>query len=105
MIAIFQDLFYKRLIQFRMSKGVSAREMSLALGQSSGYINKIENRKSLPSMDQFFNICDYFHVTPKEFFDDGYTYHTDLQEAVHALQELSPEYLATITVLAKGLKK
>lgn len=56
-------------------------------------------------MDQFFNICDYFHVTPKEFFDDGYTYHTDLQEAVHALQELSPEYLATITVLAKGLKK
>jgi len=23
----------------------------------------------LPSMSQFFNICDYFNITPMQFFD------------------------------------
>ena len=37
------DTFYRRLTDLRNQKGVSAREMSLALGQSSGYISNIEN--------------------------------------------------------------
>ena len=32
------DAFYKRLYELRNQKGVSAREMSLALGQSGGYM-------------------------------------------------------------------
>lgn len=42
--------FAERLSQLRMEKGVSARDMSLSLGQSASYINKIENRRSLPSI-------------------------------------------------------
>ena len=33
--------FAKRLADLRTAKGVSARDMSLSLGQSAGYINKI----------------------------------------------------------------
>ena len=44
-----EDDFCKRLIQLRLEKGVSARDMSLSIGQSEAYINRIENRKMLPS--------------------------------------------------------
>ena len=40
--------------QLRQAKGVSARDMSLSLGQSAGYINNIENGVNLPSMAMFF---------------------------------------------------
>ena len=35
--------FRERLTELRMQKDVSARDMSLSMGQSSGYINNIEN--------------------------------------------------------------
>ena len=48
----------ERIAQLRLQKGVSARDMSLSLGQSESYINKIENRRTLPSMAGFFYICE-----------------------------------------------
>lgn len=48
--------------------GVSCREMSLTIGLSESYINKVENGKTLPSMQNFFYICYYLDVTPEEFF-------------------------------------
>ena len=61
--------FIKRLVELRVSKGASARDMSLSIGQSAGYINNIENGINYPSMTVFFYICDYLGITPKEFFD------------------------------------
>lgn len=54
-----QSEFCKRLVELRMNKGVSARDMSLSIGQSPGYINNIENGVNFPSMTAFFFICDY----------------------------------------------
>ncbi len=65
----FEEKFAERLTQLRTQKGISARDMSLSLGQSAGYINNIENKNNLPSMTVFFYICEYFNITPKEFFD------------------------------------
>lgn len=61
--------FSERLAKLRTEKGVSARDMSLTIGQSQGYINNIENGNNYPAMDAFFCICDYFGITPKDFFD------------------------------------
>ena len=47
---MYEDLFYKRLAELRANKGVSARDMSLSIGQSAGYINALENRNGFPSM-------------------------------------------------------
>ena len=49
-----EELFAKRLEQLRLEKNVSAREMSLALGQNASYINRIESGKALPSLSLFF---------------------------------------------------
>ena len=51
--------FAKRLADLRTAKGVSARDMSLSLGQSQSYINNIENIFSEGEVDQFYvNFCD-----------------------------------------------
>lgn len=60
--------FVKRLTELRINKGVSARDMSLSIGQSAGYINNIKNGINLPSMITFFYICEYIGVEPKDFF-------------------------------------
>ena len=61
--------FAERLAQLRSAKGVSGREMSLSIGQAAGYINNIENGNNLPSLAMFFEICEYLHVSPQEFFN------------------------------------
>lgn len=66
---MYEENFSNRISQLRIKKGVSAREMSLALGQNSGYIHNIESGKALPSMTSFFYICEYLDVTPCEFFN------------------------------------
>lgn len=58
------NFFSQRLNELRTQKGVSARDMSLSLGQCESYINKIENQKSLPSMNVFFYICDFLDIHP-----------------------------------------
>lgn len=69
---MYDEEFAKRLTQLRLEKGVSARDMSLSLGQNAGYINNIESGKALPSMSNFFYICDYLQITPTEFFNFSY---------------------------------
>lgn len=63
------EKFAKRLVQLRMRKGVSAREMSISLGMSDNYINNVESGRAMPSMTTFWAICEYLNVTPREFFD------------------------------------
>ena len=61
--------FAERLTDLRIQKGVSARDMSLSMGQTSSYINNIENKSNLPSMKAFFCICEYLEITPLDFFN------------------------------------
>lgn len=99
-----QDLFIKRLVQLRQNKGVSARDMSLSIGQSAGYINNIENGINYPSMTVFFYICDYLGVTPREFFDTEIPNPTKCQELLSAAKRLNNEQLDLLISIANGLK-
>ena len=68
-IALAEEGFADRLANLRTTKHISAREMSLSLGQGASYVNDIENGRYLPSMGMFFEICEYLEVSPLEFFD------------------------------------
>ena len=100
-----QAVFIKRLVELRMNKGVSARDMSLSLGQSAGYINNIENGINYPSMTVFFYICEYLGVTPKEFFDVETANPTKATDLLNAVKGLSNEQLDHLIALARDLKK
>lgn len=102
---MFEELFYKRLVELRMKKGVSARDMSLSIGQAAGYINALENKKGFPSMQVFFYICEYLGVSPAEFFDEKNENPVEYQEIIQDLNALDDESLKNIKAIIKGLKK
>lgn len=47
---MYEEQFSKRLTELRTQKGVSARDMSLSIGQNPGYIRAIESGTSFPTM-------------------------------------------------------
>lgn len=101
---MYEDQFKSRLVELRAKKGVSARDMSLSIGQNPGYINNIENGKALPSMAAFFYICDYLQISPKEFFDFDAADPALLQELMENIKRLDEEQQKTIAALVKGMK-
>ena len=86
---MYEEKFAARLLQLRLKKSVSARDMSLSIGQNPGYINNIETGKALPSMTSFFFICDYLGVTPMDFFDFDSTRPKETDKLYHDLNKLT----------------
>lgn len=95
--------FSLRLAQLREKKGVSARDMSLSMGQNPGYINNIESGKSMPSLTGIFYICDYLGITPSEFFDMESNNPTKIKDILMDLKRLDGQQLETISRLIKDI--
>lgn len=95
--------FSERLAQLRIEKGVSARDMSLSLGQSESYINKIENRRTMPSMTGFFYICEYLNIAPHEFLNPDIASPSKTCELATALGKLPPEKAEHVLQIVKDI--
>lgn len=96
----------ERITQLRVQKGISEYKMSYDLGHSRGYINNISSGKTLPSMTEFFAICDYFAISPLEFFDTKVRNPKLSQSVLSALEQLDEEDLQlTLTNIRRLLKK
>lgn len=101
----YMEWFSARLSQLRIQKGVSARDMSLSLGQSESYINKIENRRTLPSLTGFFYICEYLELTPEEFFNIDAAAPVKTRELLEELEKLTPAQTEHILQIVKDITK
>lgn len=102
---MFEEDVINRLIQLRLEKDVSAREMSLSIGQNEGYIQNIESGKSLPSMSAFLSICDYFKIEPKDFFDIDNPNPEKVNEIIVYLKKLTPIQLDNLLSIIKDMVK
>ena len=98
-----ENFISERLAQLRIQKGVSARDMSLTLGQADNYINSIENKKMNPSMAVFLYICEYLHITPQEFFDENNSYPERLSDLIVDLKKLDEKALDHISGIVKEI--
>lgn len=105
MIDIYEDDFPTRLTNLRIKKGVSARDMSLSIGQNAGYINNIETGKALPSMAGFFYICEFLNITPQEFFDQDTDQPEKMRKLISNLKHLEERQLNNISEIVEGLIK
>ena len=101
---MFEDFFVERITELRNQKNVSAREMSLAIGQNESYINRIENKQTFPSMQAFFYICEYFQISPKEFFDEDNFEPIKITNILKELKKLDDIQLDTVMAVIKGLQ-
>ena len=89
------EAFAERLAFLRGQKDVSAREMSLSLGMTHTFIRGLENKRCFPAMLNFFNICDYLGITPKDFFDytqDNPSLDDEILSEIQKLDPKSKEY-------------
>ena len=102
---MYEKYLSERIANLRTMKKVSARDMSLSIGQNENYINHIENGKSMPSMQVFFYICEYFNISPKEFFDEETSNPPLIKAVIDDLNQLDEKQITNIHELIKGLKK
>ena len=90
---MYEEFVRNRITQLRLQKGVSEYQMSYDLGHSRGYIYNISSGKSLPPLSEFFSICEYFDITPQEFFDEKRDYPALVQKTIEGLTELPDDDL------------
>ena len=100
---MYEEFTQDRIAQLRMQREVSARDMSLSLGQNNSYINQIENKKALPSLQGLFYICEYFGITPHQFFDEGTAYPAQLADLMEELKKLDSKTLGHVSALVKAI--
>ena len=92
----------KRIKKLRESKGISAREMSLSIGQSASYINRIETHRMVPSVSVLLDICDYLCISIQEFFSEN---DEEKDEIQMLLNKLSADELRHVMYLLEDLSK
>ena len=96
----------ERITQLRLRKGVSEYRMSYDLGHSRGYVHNISSGKALPPMKEFFALCDYFGLTPQQFFDEGTQNPELIQKAIAGMKQLDEtELLMLLGLINRLLEK
>lgn len=99
-----ENLIRERIVELRQIKGVSARDMSLTIGQNESYINSIESGKILPSLKGLIYICEYFEITLKDFFDTDNKNPTVLNNIINDLKNLDTRQLEILSEFISSFK-
>ena len=93
--------FGERLAKLRTVKGFSARKLSFMLGKSANYINKIENGKTYPSMEIFFDICTCLEISQRDFFDLENEYPSEVNELLSEYNRLPGDVRSSLKNFVK----
>ncbi len=102
---MYEDFVKERITRLRLQKGVSEYQMSYDLGHSRGYVYNISSGKALPPLKELFAICDYFEITPQQFFDTGEKNPELIQKAVEGMKTLDETDVLMILSIINRLKK
>lgn len=102
---MYEQFIRNRITELRLQKNVSEYKMSLDLGHSKSYIQSISSGRALPSMIEFISICEYFNITPSEFFNEKGTELIVLNELQTEAKQLNKEDINLLTDIAKRLNK
>ena len=104
-IAVYEEFVRERITQLRLKKGVSEYQMSYDLGHSRGYVYNISSGKALPPLKEFFAICEYFEITPQEFFDESNPNPELIQKALCGMKKLNEDDLLILLGIINRLLK
>ncbi|MBQ2994720.1 MAG: helix-turn-helix transcriptional regulator [Peptococcaceae bacterium] len=99
-----EEFIRNRITQLRLAKGVSEYQMSYDLGHSRGYVYNISSGKALPPLKEFLAICDYFEITPQQFFDETTQYPELIQKALNEMKQLDETDLLLLLTLINRLQ-
>lgn len=100
-----EDFIRQRITELRIQKNVSEYRMSLDLGHSKSYIQSISSGRALPSMPEFLYICEYFGITPADFFNTDLNDILMQKELQYEIKNMTKENLDLLIQLARQLNK
>lgn len=103
---MYEQFIRERITELRLEKGISEYQMSLDLGHSKNYIRNITSGKTLPAMGEFFYICEYFRITPKQFFEVDSENHKSIHfnELCTIVQDFSDDDIELLILIAQRIK-
>ena len=94
-----EEFIRNRITELRLRKGVSEY-------QSRGYVYNISSGKALPPMKEFLAICDYFGITPQQFFNGEESHPELIRKALAGMRQLDEDdMLMLLGFINRLLKK
>lgn len=100
-----EQFIRERISELRIKKGVSEYKMSYDLGHSKSYIQSISSGRALPSLSEFLYICEYFGITPKDFFDTEVEEPFLLRQLLASASKLDEGDITTLLHLSERLNR
>ena len=98
-----ETFIQERIRQLVADSGKSEKRISRDLGRSVGYIQSLTSGKALPSMPMLFQICEYFNIEPKDFFDPNIPCPPTIQKIRSYACHMEKDSLVTLERLSKRL--
>lgn len=84
-----------RITELRLKRDISEYSLSYELGKSKSYIGSITSGEALPSVPMFLAICDYFDLSPAEFFAPSFD--REAQKMTELFQKLNEDHKKFVT--------
>jgi len=100
---MYENFIRERINGLRMQHNLSEYQLSLDLGHSQGYIQSITSGRTLPSMSAFLDICEYFKITPLEFFDPAINNPPLFHTVMDDIKKLSENDLLLLSLVLKRI--
>lgn len=89
----------ERITELRMKKGISEQKMSFELGHSGNYIQLISSGKMVPSLKEFFAICEFLEISPSLFFQKDIEEPLLTHKAISSIKNISNKDLKILVPL------
>lgn len=84
--------FLKTLAEKQKLSGQTRYSVSCKLNHPSDYFSKVLKGEKDLKLSEFCQICELFHITPREFFEDEYPYRKVAYRKVYEkIQSFSPD--------------
>ncbi len=100
----YDDIIF-RIGYFRNKHHLSARELSLRMGENESFINRLERKQVALKMETILNFCELLEIELEEFFYcKPENYKKDIQ-ILKEINSLSNENKDVIINLVRKLKK
>ncbi len=101
----YAEFIRNRITQLRIAKNISEYQMSLDLGHSKSYIQGISSGRALPSMNEFISICEYFEITPNDFFNNNVENPVLIQKLLNTVNSLLNSDIELLLEIAEKFRK
>ncbi len=101
----YAEFIRNRITQLRIAKNISEYQMSLDLGQSKSYIQGISSGRALPSMNEFISICEYFKITPSDFFNNDVENPVLIQKLLNTVNSLPDSDIELLLKISEKFRK